>query len=399
VAQAKKINLSIDILAIGKPTSVPINIPNAGLLKDAEGNQVIVKLDLNNLRQAAGSLNGNLILVTKDNRDTQALLQNWQAVADNYQQDQEQKLDIWQEEGVWLLLLLVPLCAIFFRRGLLLVFIFYLELPHIPTAYAQENSTVPMSNIWKSYSQQGIEKYQAGDYEAAAKFFAQEQNDIGRYNYANSLIHLQQYTQALEIYSKLLETLGTESTLYQDTLHNHQLVADFLNNQKNNNNQKNDNQDSQKDNNQNNQKDNNQDNQNNNNGHQENSGDQSQEANQQNSQKGNNKDNQKSNNQQQNQNPSDDSNAQEMSQQNNQKDNKDDQKNENQIAAKQADTAADKPEDTENQSLGTTTANKLEQLTPEQAQELQQWLNQIPQQQNHDLLQSKFQQQYNRKRQ
>ena len=86
-------------------------------------------------------------------------------VLDAEESDESLATDQWHEFGPWLLLLIVPLSSLFFRRGWVFILIFTV-LPYDNQIYAFE-----WIDLWKTKNQQGKEAFDNGDYDTAVSLF------------------------------------------------------------------------------------------------------------------------------------------------------------------------------------------------------------------------------------
>ncbi len=105
------------VMAVGTEQGSVIPTPY-GNLRDAQGRTVIAGVDTESMRQLALAGGGEFVTLTDDNRDITRLLSahnSLQVVESDSLQQSEQ----WVEYAPWLLLLLLPYCALWFRRGLL----------------------------------------------------------------------------------------------------------------------------------------------------------------------------------------------------------------------------------------------------------------------------------------
>lgn len=110
----------LSILADGTKEGAPIQISGGGFLKDSKGGIVVPKLNLGQLEKVAQAGGGRLQVITADDRDIENILSaidRTEAVESEDQNDL--KLEQWQERGPWLLLLVIPLAALVFRRGVI----------------------------------------------------------------------------------------------------------------------------------------------------------------------------------------------------------------------------------------------------------------------------------------
>ncbi|MGF1529685.1 MAG: VWA domain-containing protein [Candidatus Competibacterales bacterium] len=104
------------VLAVGTAEGRPIPSPGGGFVKDQTGAIVVAGLDIPALSRVAAAGRGRLVVLSPDDRDTDALLAATEREATNLEQVQRDT-ERWRDEGPWLLLLLLPLGAMAFRRG------------------------------------------------------------------------------------------------------------------------------------------------------------------------------------------------------------------------------------------------------------------------------------------
>ena len=212
----------LSILGVGTRHGTPVLLPDGGFLKGGDGEIVIPVLDEDGLRRLAASGGGIYVRLTKDDQDTGLLTGAFSAV----QPDAEAAAaditaDVWREQGPWLVLCLLPLAALLFRRGYILALALVLLSP--PEAvYALD-----WKDLWLRQDQQGQRAMDAGDFAAAAELFADpawkaaaqhragnyqgaidslEQLDDaqGNYNTGNALARLGRYHEAIAAYDRTL---------------------------------------------------------------------------------------------------------------------------------------------------------------------------------------------------
>ncbi len=237
---------TLSILGVGTADGAPIALPEGGFLKDEQGTIVIPKLNAGDLAKLAQAGKGVYQTITANDADIQTLL----SAVDKpvQQQGKENKnllLDQWEDKGPWLLLLVLPLAALSFRKGLL-CFALLLLLPLPKNSYALE-----WQDLWQSKDQQAQQAYKNNQFEQAAKLFENpdwkaaahykageydkslenlknNQTALGAYNQGNALAQSGQLEQAIKAYEKAL-TLNPDD---QDAKYNKELVEKELEKQK-----------------------------------------------------------------------------------------------------------------------------------------------------------------------
>ncbi|MDT8453352.1 MAG: VWA domain-containing protein [Gammaproteobacteria bacterium] len=181
----------LSVMGVGTEAGSPVSL-RGGFLQDSTGAIVIPKLDQQKLQQAA--LEGGGLYVQLQTRDADINTLNKLFTSKNISDNEnvsgaetERTADIWQEEGPWLLLLVIPLVALWARKGWLLSFA-VLMLPIVPDpAYALD-----ADQLWRNPDQQAMQLFNAGDAAGAAEKF--QQNDWK----AAAYYRAENYQQALE---------------------------------------------------------------------------------------------------------------------------------------------------------------------------------------------------------
>ena len=218
---------ALSILAIGTEDGGPIPLPNEGFLKHQDA-IVIAKLELAPLQTLAQANYARLTLVVPSDQDIDYLLKPdaFDLNLNLTSREVERQFDQWREMGPWLILFILPLAALAFRRGWLLGILF-LVLIQPPPAYAENQSTL-WQDLWTTRDQQGQKAfsqgryseaaelfksllwkgssaYKAGDFNNAAKAFAKINSPEAHYNRGNALAKSGQLDEAIAAYNKALE--------------------------------------------------------------------------------------------------------------------------------------------------------------------------------------------------
>lgn len=221
----------VSVLAVGTGQGAPIPLAKGGFLKDKRGAIVLPKLNRNALQTLAANGHGLYVEMTADNRDLKHLNQTLDKDQFSRQQEREAALDSqgaqWEEQGPWLLLLVLPLLALGFRRGWLLSVTLVLwpasllfsandalalewadlwQRPDQRGAKAlQAEQEEQAASLFKSPQWQGVANYRAENYEAAEQAFAKVDTADAHYNRGNALAKQGKLEQAIEAYQMALE--------------------------------------------------------------------------------------------------------------------------------------------------------------------------------------------------
>ena len=233
------------ILAVGTEAGSPIALATGGFLKDRNGAIVIPKLNLNPLRKLANQVNGELTVLSPDDRDVNQIIAA-ETSEGIYTEDEKQRTtDKWNEEGPWLLLIVLPLTALLFRRGVL----FSIGLIVLPAFFALPDTVRAFSwdDLWMRPDQQAAElfhqgetdyasklfednewkataAYRYGDFEKAVEQFAKQDNTRSNFNRGNALAFTGRLQDAIDAYEKVL----SDNPQHKDAKFNKKLVEDLL---------------------------------------------------------------------------------------------------------------------------------------------------------------------------
>jgi Ca-activated chloride channel family protein len=215
----------IHVLAVGTEESAPIPESGGGFLTDREGRVVVPQFDARGLRRLSVVGGGRFAILANDDRDLDTLLgaeQQSGAALEESADEQRYRTDLWQDRGLWLTLLLIPLIAFSFRRGWIVLGALWLTLPGSP-AHALE-----WADLWLRADQRGqrafgaddprraaelfedpawaaAARYRAGDYAESAELLDGMDTAQAHYNRGNALARSGEFAAAIEAYDHALE--------------------------------------------------------------------------------------------------------------------------------------------------------------------------------------------------
>ena len=235
----------VSVLGVGTAKGAPVPMGDGGFLKDASGAILMPRLEPGVLDALAAAGGGRLVMATLDDSDIDTLIPEPGVLQGAKVKRQDLQADQWREEGPWLLLALLPLAALAFRRGWLgpLVLVVLLMPPparafdwqdlwlrpdeQAARALAAGKPAVAATQFqrpdWRAAAQ-----YQAGDYGAALKALAGTKGAQADYNRGNALARLGKLENAVKAYDQALAVDPKNA----DARFNRDLVQKLLEQQK-----------------------------------------------------------------------------------------------------------------------------------------------------------------------
>jgi Ca-activated chloride channel family protein len=239
--ELRETGIRVSVLAVATEQGAPIPIPSGGFVTDSAGGIVVPRLDEAVLRELARAGGGRYALIRSDGRDIDRLLGAGDTTLDLETMETERETQAWREEGPWLVLTLLPLAALAFRRGWLLA------LPIWLMALPQPSQAFDWADLWLRPDQQaaralargdsvraaelardpllrGVAAYRAGDYDTAVQSFTAAAGADALYNRGNALARLGRYRQAIEAYDEALK----EAPDMEDARFNRALIEILL---------------------------------------------------------------------------------------------------------------------------------------------------------------------------
>ena len=233
---------TLSVMGVGTPEGAPIPMAGGGFVTGRSGQIAVPKLESKELRSLAAAGHGRYMILSADDRDLDALLSG--VIDSSSESEASLATDQWQEEGPWLLLLLLPLAAFAFRRGWLLVIVFVL-MPVAEPVHAfgwddlwltrdqqaqrqlAEGSVADAASLFKDPLWKAVAHYRAREYAGSAHGFAGQEDTESLYNLGNALARLGEFESAIDAYEQVLEiNPGNEDAQY-----NRDLVKDLLDRQ------------------------------------------------------------------------------------------------------------------------------------------------------------------------
>ncbi len=269
VKQLRQQGYQLSIIGIGSRAGSPIPIPNSGgFIKDKLGQVILSKLNAGSLKTLAHEGGGQYHKLSLDDGDFQSLLER---KLNNNTIEQDNQIQQWVDAGGYVILLILPLVLLLFRRGLLSLSFLILLSPLIynqpvqaqtQNIEAEESKTFKQkayqfiksdqwNNLWMTEDQRGQKDFNKKNYNQAAEKFNNPQWKAGAhyrarefdkaieqyeqfddaeslYNKANALANMQKYEQAIESYDQALE----KTSDLPDVVKNRDYVKKLLEQQK-----------------------------------------------------------------------------------------------------------------------------------------------------------------------
>ena len=254
----KQHDYSLSILTVGTTQGGLVEIPNYGPLKDDQGNIVLPAVPAERFLRLSQDLDASLNALKIEANDSSQLLASKVGATTNEEQKLKNEKAVLHplDQGASLLLILVPLLALVYRRGWLFSFMLAFALPlglvsYTPPSFANnESSTLEeLGNMFQTHDQQAYHAwkkdnfaaaqalfedpqwqasslYRLGRYDEAAKLFAQDKSAFGFYNLGNALAKSNQLEAAKTAYQQALKRQPEMTKAQQNLAIVEQLLAD-----------------------------------------------------------------------------------------------------------------------------------------------------------------------------
>lgn len=212
----------LSIMGVGTEEGAPIAKPDGGFLTDELNNIIVPVLDEAPMQQLAGVGGGRYTHISLDDSDIETLDSFFSAALTEGDVDEtEFETDVWREQGPWLLLLLIPLSALLFRRGYIIVLVLavmpwpqpaealdwdslWLRQDQRAKSALDAGDASTAAELFEDPSWKGAAQYRAGEYDKAAETLKTQEDIENNYNLGNTLARKGQYDLAIKMYDQVL---------------------------------------------------------------------------------------------------------------------------------------------------------------------------------------------------
>jgi Ca-activated chloride channel family protein len=208
---------TLSILGAGTKQGAPIPKLAGGFVTDGAGQIAVARLEEKSLYLLSGE------------------------VGARQASDESLATDRWREEGPWLALLLLPVGALAFRRGwLLLLVVALLPVPEVAEAsiwddlwltqdqqaqrQLQEGSPGEAAALFEDSEWRAVAEYEAGAFAESAAGFAEHGDTRSLYNLGNALARQGEFETAIDAYD---EVLGMDPD-HADARYNRDLLKELM---------------------------------------------------------------------------------------------------------------------------------------------------------------------------
>ncbi|MEX0619589.1 MAG: VWA domain-containing protein [Pseudohongiellaceae bacterium] len=236
------------VMGIGTERGATIRTSDGTFLTNADGQVVIAQLNRSVLQSLANRVSGRYHDIQLSNADLDHLLSDFNPLDDSLS-DVEEEFDVWYEAGPWLLLLILPLAALSFRRGWLFSIVLITAAGVlIPSEQVHAQG---WTDLWKTRDQRAAEAFSNEQHEEAANLFQSSQwraaanyraenydtaiaefsainTAEAHYNRGNALAHAGNYPEAIAAYDQAIALTELTGDSHEDAAFNKAIVEQLL---------------------------------------------------------------------------------------------------------------------------------------------------------------------------
>lgn len=233
----------VSILALGTEAGAPINMADGRLLEDRAGRIVIPKLNPRELRRLARLGGGRYEAGRIMDDDIQRLNAFFNSGPGRASAGGagDQWADQWHEAGAGLVLLILPLAALAFRRGYIGLLAGFMLLRPDPAPALdwrdlwlnkdqqamralRDNAPEAAAGLFRDRGWRAAAEYRAGRYAEAEALLQDQTDERGWYNKGNALARQGRYREASAAYAEVLR----QNPAHADAAHNKALLDELL---------------------------------------------------------------------------------------------------------------------------------------------------------------------------
>jgi len=214
----------VDAIGVGTARGAPLPALDGTFSRETGGAMQVARLDADALRALAQAGNGRYAALSTDTGDLAAL-----GVLESQDAGAVHRGDAplrWRDDGPYLLLALLPLVALGFRRGWIsIVLLAAFAMPAQRASAADANwwnalwqrddqradhalrsgDAATASALAQTSEQRAAAAYRRGDFAAASRDWMQRDEADANYNRGNALAKMQKYPQAIDAYRRALQ--------------------------------------------------------------------------------------------------------------------------------------------------------------------------------------------------
>ncbi len=206
----------VSVLAIGTQQGAPIQLPDGSLIEQ-NGTLVVAKVRLDTLSPITKATGGILQMWQPTNRDVDNIVAFTEKPRDGAAQGKSKSVEERLNAGYWLIIPVLLLALLGFRRGLVLALMFVMVPIHPVSAavfqtddqhaYARFESGdfKQAANGFSSQEWKGIAQYKNGDYQGAIDTLSALDDPTSRYNLGNAYAQAGELEKAQETFESVLK--------------------------------------------------------------------------------------------------------------------------------------------------------------------------------------------------